>query len=44
MPSVVASVVGYTVFMSLWGLATPLLPGTGTLVFASALELIPTAC
>jgi len=40
-PSVVASVVGYTVFMSLWGLATPLLPGTGTLVFASALELIP---
>lgn len=40
-PSVVASVVGYTVFMSLWGLAKPLLPGTGNLVFASALELIP---
>lgn len=40
-PSVVASVVAYTVFMSLWGLATPLLPGAGTLVFDSAPELIP---
>jgi CIC family chloride channel protein len=42
-PSVVASVVSYTVFMSLWGLATPLLPGTVALVFASAWELIPYA-
>lgn len=42
-PSVVASVISYTVFMSLWGLATPLLPGTGALVFASAWELIPYA-
>lgn len=42
-PSVVASVISYTVFMSLWGLATPLLPGTGSLVFASAWELIPYA-
>jgi len=42
-PSVVASVVSYTVFMSLWGLAKPLLPETGALVFAAAWELIPYA-
>jgi len=42
-PAFVASVVGYSVYMSFWGYGKHLLHGANTLVFASALELIPYA-
>ena len=40
-PGFIASVVGYTAFMSFWGFGEPLLPGAGRLVFTSAAELPP---
>ena len=42
-PSVVASVIGYTIFMALWGQGEPLLQEANKLTFSSALELVPYA-
>ncbi len=42
-PAVVASVIGYTTYMSFWGFGAHLLHGADTLVFRSPLELIPYA-
>jgi len=42
-PAFIASVVGYSVFMSFWGFGVPLLPGANTLVFTSPRELVPYA-
>jgi len=42
-PSFVASVLGYSAFISFWGSGNPLLPGTENLRFESAAELLPYA-
>jgi CIC family chloride channel protein len=42
-PAVIASVVGYSVFMALWGHGLPLLAHARDLTFSSPLELIPYA-
>lgn len=42
-PSVVSSVLGYSVFTSVWGMGAHMLHGASNLRFASPLELIPYA-
>ncbi len=42
-PSVVASVLGYSTFMEFWGFGAHMLHGASTLTFASPLELVPYA-
>lgn len=39
-PSLIASVMGYSTFMALWGHGLPLLPNTQTLTFTSPSELL----
>jgi CIC family chloride channel protein len=39
-PSLIASVMGYSTFMALWGHGVPLLPNTQTLTFTSPWELL----
>jgi len=42
-PAVVASVVGYSTFMTFWGFGGHMLPGAESLVFSSPVELLPYA-
>jgi CIC family chloride channel protein len=42
-PSIIASVVGYSIYMALWGHGQPLLSNARDLAFGSPLELIPFA-